>query len=193
MEPLQDEPPSQQDLESVSRALAEDRKRLSRQAPPPVAQDTARQDELSAKARPLEPEPVEEPTQPRPELARAVESEQTPSGEVHTGSLPSCDSAAATANQTIDIGSARGAPDLTRDAFAGVLEHGAYLTQCSIPSRTALELCVAVRDGAVVGVTVTTEPRAPAINACVRRAVGKLRFPRSSQLDITRTRFERVR
>jgi hypothetical protein len=45
----------------------------------------------------------------------------------------------------------------------------------------------------VIGVTVTSEPRDPAINACVRRAVTTLRFPRSSQVDITRTRFDRVR
>ena len=124
---------------------------------------------------------------------REVEPEQNPRSEAQARSLPSCESAAATANQTIDLGSARGAPDLTRDAFASVLEHGAYLTRCAIPSRTAVELCAVVRDGTVVGVTVTTEPPDTAVNACVRRAVTTLRFPRSSQLDITRTRFEPVR
>jgi hypothetical protein len=201
VEPLQDEPRSDQDLDaqdldSVSRSrepadTADDRvnrKRVSRQTPPPVVQD-----EVSAKARSLEHTPVDEPAPPRSELAREAEPEQSPRGETQTGSLPSCEAAAATANQSIDLGSARGAPDLTRDAFAGVLEHGAYLTRCAIPPRTALEVCAAVRDGAVVGVTVTTEPRDAAINACVRRAVTALRFPRSSQLDITRTRFDRVR
>jgi hypothetical protein len=194
-EPLQDEPPSQQELDSVSRMTADDRQRPSRQAQPPVAQHKPSQSEVRQKARSLEPEPgpVEDPAPRRAELERELESEQNPRGEVHTGSLPSCENAAATANQTIDLGSARGAPDLTRDAFAGVLEHGTYLTQCAIPARTALEVCAAVRDGAVVGVTVTTEPRDPAINACVRRAVTTLRFPRNSQLDITRTRFEPVR
>jgi hypothetical protein len=197
-QPAQDEPLSdqdldpqdldQQDLDSASQAPAQNRKRPSRQALPDGAQD-----EVSAKARSLEPEAVDEPAPPRPALARAVEPEQSPRGEVHTGSLPSCESAAATANQSIDLGSARGAPDLTRDAFAGVLEHGTYLTRCAIPPRTALEICAAVRDGAVVGVTVTTEPRDPAISACVRRAVTTLRFPVNSQLDVTRTRFEGVR
>jgi hypothetical protein len=193
-EPLPDQDLDAQDLDSVSRepAVSADdrvnRKRASRQTPPPIARA-----EVSSPVRPLESEPVDEPAPPRPALARAVEPAQSPRGEVHTGPLPSCESAAAGGNQNIDLGSARGAPDLTRDAFAGVLEHGAYLTRCAIPRRTALEICAAVRNGAVVGVTVTTEPRDPAINACVRRAVSTLRFPLNSQLDITRTRFEGVR
>jgi hypothetical protein len=108
-------------------------------------------------------------------------------------SLPSCESAAASANETIDLRAARGAPDLTRDAFASLLENGAYLVRCAIPARTALEICAAVQDGKVVGVTVTSEPRNPATNACVRRAVATLRFPRSARLDVTRTRFEAAR
>ncbi len=51
----------------------------------------------------------------------------------------------------------------------------------------------AVQNGKVVGVTVTTEPRDARINACVRRAVTSLRFPRSPGLDVTRTRFDRER
>jgi hypothetical protein len=104
--------------------------------------------------------------------------------------LPSCESAAATGNQSIDLRAAGGAPDLTRDAFAAVLETGAYLGACAVPARTALEICAAVRDGKVVGLTVTTAPHDPAIGACVRRAVAALHFPRSASLDVTRTRFE---
>jgi hypothetical protein len=187
-EPPRDEPPPRRDLGSVSRTVAEDPKRLSRQAPAPAADD-----ESAARARTFQPEPFEGPAEPQRGLARDSESDPSPKAAAPAGSLPSCESAAATANQTIDVGSARGAPDLTRDAFAGVLEHGAYLTPCSIPPRIALEICAAVQNGNVVGVTVTTEPRDPAINACVRRAVSALRFPRNSQLDVTRTRFERVR
>jgi hypothetical protein len=105
-------------------------------------------------------------------------------------SLPSCESAAANANETIDLGSRRGAPDLTRDAFAAVLDGGAYLAHCAVPARTALEICAAVRDGKVIGVSATTSPRSPAINACVRSAVAALRFPQNSRLDVTHTRFE---
>ncbi len=104
--------------------------------------------------------------------------------------MPSCESAAATANQDIDLRAGPGAPDLTRDAFAPVLENGSYLSHCAIPARTALAICVAVQDGKAVGVSVTTEPQSAAINACVRRSVAGLRFPRSARLDVTHTRFE---
>jgi hypothetical protein len=104
--------------------------------------------------------------------------------------LPSCESAAAAANQSIDLRGAPGAPDLTRDAFAAVLENGAYLSACAVPARTALEICAAVQDGQVVGLSVTTVPHDSAIRACVRRAVASLHFPRSARLDVTRTRFE---
>jgi hypothetical protein len=161
---------------------------VPRQASPPVVRE-----EVAARAPAFEPEPIEESEQPRRELASEVEPKQNPRAAAHVGSLPGCETAAASANQTIELGSARGAPDLTRDAFASVLEHGAYLTRCAIPPRTAIEICAAVRDGTVIGVTVTSEPRDPAINACVRRAVSTLRFPQSSQVDVTRTRFDRVR
>jgi hypothetical protein len=187
-EPPPDEPLPRPDLDRASRTAPEDRTLPPQQTPPPAVED-----EHSAPARTFEPEPVEEPAPRRAELESDVNSERSQKREEQTGSLPSCESAAATANQTIDVGSARGAPDLTRGAFAGVLEHGAYLTPCSIPPRTAIEICAAVQKGNVVGVTVTTEPRDVAINACVRRAVTRLRFPRSPQLDVTRTRFARER
>ncbi|MFZ5893005.1 MAG: hypothetical protein ACOY0T_18235 [Myxococcota bacterium] len=104
-------------------------------------------------------------------------------------SLPSCEAAAESANQMIDFGSTQGTPDITRDAFAGRLENGAYLSTCAIPASTALEICAAVQNGKVVGVSVSSEPRSSAINACVRHAVSSLRFPSSPRLDVTRTRF----
>jgi hypothetical protein len=108
-------------------------------------------------------------------------------------SLPSCESAAASANETLDMRAARGAPDLSREALAAVLENGAYLARCDVPAGTALDICAAVQDGKVVGVTVSSAPRNPAINACVRRAVAALRFPSSARLDTTRTRFDAAR
>lgn len=145
--------------------------------------------EARATERPVRTDPVEEREHPK----EVVETRPPSRGEAPTTSLPSCESAAAAAEQTVDFRSARRAPDLTRDAFAAVLENGAYLSHCAIPERMALEVCAAVQDGRVVGVSVTTTPRDPAIGACVRRAVAALRFPRSSQLDVTRTRFEPAR
>lgn len=118
----------------------------------------------------------------------ARESEPAPAAPA-TSAIPSCEAAAASAHETIDFGAARGAPDLTRDAFAAVLENGAYLRACAIPTNVSIEICAAVRGGNVVGVSVASEPHRPAVTACVRNAVSRLRFPQSPRLDITRTRF----
>ncbi|HEY3497555.1 MAG TPA: hypothetical protein VGK73_22815, partial [Polyangiaceae bacterium] len=141
---------------------------------------------------------LDDPVPRRREVAAETRGEPASTGqpsrdEAPASSLPSCESAAAAANETIDLGAGRGAPDLTRDAFASVLENGSYLARCAIPARTALDICAAVRDGKVVGVSVTSAPRSPAVNACVRRAVSTLRFPHSGRLDVTRTRFEAAR
>ena len=53
--------------------------------------------------------------------------------------------------------------------------------------------CTAVQDGKVVSVTMTSAPRSSIINACVRRAVARLRFPKNVRLDIARTRFDATR
>jgi hypothetical protein len=110
------------------------------------------------------------------------------------GALPSCDAVVAGANQEIDLRSSRqAAPDLSRDALAGVLENGAYLTACGVPDRTSLDICVAVQEGKVKGVTVVTRPTDARLAACVRKAVARLRFPYGSRLDVTRTRFDAAR
>ncbi|HET9953363.1 MAG TPA: hypothetical protein VFQ61_02605 [Polyangiaceae bacterium] len=137
--------------------------------------------------------PIEPPAPNSREAPKEVAREEAPRVEPPAAGLPSCESAAASANQKIDLRSTRGAPDLTRGAFASVLENGAYFSHCGLGARTALEICAAVQDGKVVGVSVSTEPRSATVNACVRRAVAGLRFPRNAQLDVTRTRFEAER
>lgn len=107
--------------------------------------------------------------------------------------LPSCESVLATAKDEMDLTAARGVPDLSRDAFADVLENGAYLSPCAIPERTSLDICAAVQGGRAVGVTVVTRPEDGRVNACVRGAVASLTFPTNPRLDVTRTRFEAIR
>jgi hypothetical protein len=148
--------------------------------------------------------PAPPPTREEPASLRRETNQQPPEepvvrsrGQVDDApaksSLPSCEAASESAEQTIDIQGPRGAPDLPRDAFANILENGAYLGRCAIPARTAIEICAAVQGGKVVGVSVRTEPRDSAISNCVRRAVAALRFPVSARLDVTRTRFEATR
>jgi hypothetical protein len=90
----------------------------------------------------------------------------------------------------MDMTAARGAPDITRGAYASTLERGGYLAPCGVPDSMALEVCAAVRDGRAVGITVVTRPSDGRVRACVRNAVAALPFPKSPRLDVTRTRFD---
>lgn len=101
----------------------------------------------------------------------------------------SCEAAIESAHQDVDLTTGRGAPDITRDAYASVLDRGTYLASCDVPSDTGLDLCVAVQDGRAVGVTVTAMPSNLRVVACVRRALSGLAFPVSARMDVARTHF----
>jgi hypothetical protein len=104
----------------------------------------------------------------------------------------SCEAAMARNKEEITMGGRRGPADITRDAYAAILENGRYLGGCSIPERSVFEICAAVQNGRAVGITVTANPRSPGLESCVRRAVSRLKFPSNPRLDVTRTRFDRA-
>jgi hypothetical protein len=105
----------------------------------------------------------------------------------------SCEAAIARNNENYELGGPRGPADITRGAYASILENGRYLSGCSLPARSVLEICAAVKGGRAIGVTVSSNPPSAALNACVRSAVSRLRFPESPRLDVTRTRFDAAR
>jgi hypothetical protein len=105
----------------------------------------------------------------------------------------SCEAAIARNREELTIGAARGPADITRDAYASILENGRYLSSCSLPARTVFEICAAVQNGRAVGITVASNPANAKLNACVRRAVSRLKLPNTSRLDVTRTRFDALR
>jgi hypothetical protein len=129
-----------------------------------------------------------ESREPSPEAPRAPESDAA-----RPVAGLSCEAAVARSREEITIGGARGPADVTRDAYASILENGRYLSGCAVPDRTVFEVCAAVQNGRAVGVTVTSNPPNAALNGCVRRAVSRLRFPTNPRLDVTHTRFEAVR
>lgn len=126
----------------------------------------------------VRPEPPPAPTPP---------AETEPNAPL---TFSSCEAAIARNNEQLEIGARRGPADITREAYAGILQNGSYLAACSIPERTVFEICAAVKNGHAVGITVSSSPASAPLNACVRRAVARLKFPRSERLDVTHTRFE---
>jgi len=137
---------------------------------------------------PREPEPREpEPREPR---ARSASPAPPPApGVARHGGLPSCETAAANANQDVDFSSGNRGADLPTTAIASVLENGAWLSSCSPPEHTSLDVCVAIKAGTVIGVSVSSRPSAPSLDSCIARRAAALQFPYSPRLDIARTRF----
>ncbi|HEX7670824.1 MAG TPA: hypothetical protein VF395_14615, partial [Polyangiaceae bacterium] len=107
--------------------------------------------------------------------------------------ISTCESVLASATDEIDMTQGRGAPDVSRDTYAAILEKGSYLSACSVAGGTVVEICAAVQHGRTVGVTVVSRPSDARMNACVRGAVASLAFPANARLDVTRTRFDAVR
>lgn len=152
------------------------------------------------------PAPRRERAADGPRIASLFEpADQTPQAPVppdapprHEGAprgpavLSSCEAAVARNGEQLEIGGPRGPADITREAYARILQSGSYLAACRVPDRTVLEICAAVKDGRAVGVTVSTNPRAAELEACVRGAVAGLAFPKSERLDVTHTRFDAV-
>ena len=87
------------------------------------------------------------------------------------------------------IGAASGAPDLSREVIAHVLDNGVWIARCDIPMTTSVELCVAIQGGKVIGASVSSHPASTAINACVKRRAASLSFPYSARIDLARTHF----
>jgi len=104
--------------------------------------------------------------------------------------VSSCEAAIARNNEQLTIGGARGPADVTREAYASILQNGRYLAACTIPDRTVFEICAAVKDGRAIGITIVSSPASAALNSCVRNAVARLKFPQNSRLDVTHTRFD---
>ncbi len=80
-------------------------------------------------------------------------------------------------------------PDLSANAFGKVLNNGAYLAACGVPSSMSISICAAVQNGRAVGVTVSTTPKDSKVSSCVAGQVRGLSFPSHPRLDVTTTSF----
>lgn len=91
-------------------------------------------------------------------------------------------------NESITMGESTG-PDLTNAQLAGPLRHAAFVTGCGAPDDMKVQVRVAVRMGAPVGVTVQTTPPNGGIASCIDRAVRGLRWPANGKTDFVTTNY----
>jgi hypothetical protein len=102
---------------------------------------------------------------------------------------PSCEAAVAAHTEEIVMHGGRSRPDITEAQYASILEHGRWFEHCGVPAACRLEVCVAVREGRAVGVTVHSTPWRADIERCVAAAARGLTFPSHPRMDVTRTTF----
>jgi hypothetical protein len=82
-----------------------------------------------------------------------------------------------------------GGPDLTANDLGSVLNGGAYLSPCDVPTTSQVRICVAIKDGMAVGVTVGLTPSNPETELCVAKQVRGLSFPSNPKMDFVQVRF----
>ncbi len=102
----------------------------------------------------------------------------------------SCEKAIDENPQVID-GNDRGpaAPDLTDDQLAGPVQSSAYFSNCPLADSAHANICVAIKAGMPLGVSVKVSPSNKAVAACIDRATRKLRWPTSAKLDVVHQTF----
>jgi|SRR5882672_2691399 len=99
-----------------------------------------------------------------------------------------CEDAQAQNVEEVDLHGG-GQVDLTAKDFAAVLNNGTYLAPCEVPEASKIQICVAVRGGGAVGVTVTLDPSNPDLEVCVAKQVRTLAFASHPKMDIVRVHF----
>jgi hypothetical protein len=118
----------------------------------------------------------------------AAEKREAPQRSGGSSDGVTCEEARDRYVEEITIG-ATPAADLTKDDFAGVLNNGAYLAPCDVPSGSKLRICAAVQSGHAVGVTVALDPPSVEIEVCVAGQVRQLSFPANAKLDVVNVQF----
>lgn len=105
------------------------------------------------------------------------------------GGGQSCESARNAYVEEMTMGGPKGQADLTAGQYGSVLNRGSYFAHCGVPDAMGINICAAVQNGRAVGVTVTTKPRDPRIQACIAAGVRGLSFPSNPKLDVSTTNF----
>mgnify|MGYP007059410519 CR=1 FL=1 len=100
--------------------------------------------------------------------------------------LPSCEQVLQT---HVEASSSRGPRDLSHSDFSSVLDRGSYLEACGVPEQASVRICVAIREGSAVGVTVELSPDDADQTECLREQIRGLAFPSHPKLDVVRTTF----
>jgi hypothetical protein len=100
----------------------------------------------------------------------------------------SCEKAMDENPQEITMGK-KGTPDLTDAQLGRPMQNSAFISHCGLPDSSTADICVAVKKGKPLGVSVKTGPMNNKVAACIDKATRKLSFPSSEKLDVVKQHF----
>ena len=101
----------------------------------------------------------------------------------------SCEKAIDENPQTIDMGKKGSKPDLTNDQLGKPMQNSTFMGSCGLADSANADICVAVKQGKVLGVSVKVTPGNNRVAACIDKATRKLSFPASDKLDVVKQHF----
>ncbi len=101
----------------------------------------------------------------------------------------SCERAQDENSQTIDMRHPDAVPDLTREQLGAPMRTSSFFAQCGLPESRKADICVAVKRGKPLGVSVTVAPQDNRLAACIDRSARRLSFPMSDNLDVVHQTF----
>ncbi len=118
---------------------------------------------------------------------QAAAEEMHVSVAVSTGK--SCERAQDENPQTIDMGAKNAKPDLSNDQLGAPVKDSAWFSSCGLADSANANICVAVKNGKPLGVSVGVTPDNKRVAACIDRQARKLHWPESDKLDIVHQKF----
>jgi len=101
----------------------------------------------------------------------------------------SCEKAMDENPQEVVMGKKGGVPDLTNEQLGRPMQTSAFMQNCGLPASANADICIAVKKGKPLGVSVAVTPTNNKIAACIDKATRRLAFPTSDKLDVVKQHF----
>jgi hypothetical protein len=102
----------------------------------------------------------------------------------------SCERAQDENPQTVDMGKKGSAtPDLTDAQLGAPVRDSSWFSSCGLADSAKADVCVAVKHGRPLGVSVGVAPENKRVAACIDRQARKLHWPDSDKLDVLHQKF----
>jgi hypothetical protein len=103
----------------------------------------------------------------------------------------SCERAQDENPQTVDMGAKQGGAkaDLSDTQLGGPMKSSGWFAECGLADSANADICVAVKKGKPLGVSVAVTPQNKRVAACIDRSARKLQWPESDKLDVVHQKF----